>query len=909
MNCSIFGVKIYTSEGLNNCCLYGDDDTFESLPTNKIIYTNKVIFVPLGENLANFPNFPTLRHNSNVNPVVALRLCQIGNIDHTSRHRDVDLLVHPWVVKYLHLNTSDKLQVKVLEYDEHLMDRPANSVELIYCCHMCSASWDDTYNAKFIHYHDKNRFISKWPDNMKIETIEKLVSLDFIGDILVNGTIIAVRVGDLIFTFCVSKRKFNDDSLNSDFVKIGLETRFKIVLKENIDEKISCNTNYCWQDQQNTSRWIKSYEFVKDIYNNLNELNLYDEVLHKLLYRVSIRMKKVLATGKYFDLPQMNSVLLNGNKGSGKSTFLCRLHYSLYDTDQSIIHCSLADITTNHIKSTLASNIPSVKDTVQNVDSKSLKQCLISLISFFVGNIDSDKLYQRLTSRKNLAILIDDVDLLLNESSELRNQLESIQNHRRKRFYHEVQKYLFRLLELMQQSANFDININIQVVCICDAKLYSRMEIFGDNRNEIDSSGTLSKSFALFEDKIFLPRPSKDEVLVLQTLVKDSISQEVCCDNKLNGVAINEILANRKISYINSPYCTKFSSVTNAFFNERRNVAIDLGKVLRETETCLRAEYGRKVNYYLDNNGFEPKNNVQDTVDRSMQFSWNKFAGYHSTVSKIKKILAPIHFALNINIDKKFMPNNLIQNCSLPTGVLFYGPSGCGKTYLASVIASELGIGFYRVKCSSLLSRYFGQTENNIRNVFRKAKLEAPSIIFFDDFDCLSTKRLAAGSNLDSSDSSLGNRALATFLNELDGISSSSSSTNSGSEVLSSYVLILVACKDISAVDDALLRPGRLHHKFMLDYPSSIDMEYLLQFFFTSTTGGGVPIDIKNIQMLMEKAKNCWTCADIKFTVEETFYRCISKLIESNGTENAFSDIHECFGEFYVNEAIKKLII
>lgn len=155
----------------------------------------------------------------------------------------------------------------------------------------------------------------------------------------------------------------------------------------------------------------------------------------------------------------------------------------------------------------------------------------------------------------------------------------------------------------------------------------------------------------------------------------------------------------------------------------------------------------------------------------------------------------------------------------------------------------------------------------------------------------------------------LWNRALATFLNELDGISSSSSSRNSGSEVLSSYVLILVACKDISAVDDALLRPGRLHHKFMLDYPSSIDMEYLLQFFFYIYNWRWCTCRHQNIQMLMEKAKNCWTCADIKFTVEETFYRCISKLIESNGTENAFIDIYECFGEFHVNEAIKKLIV
>lgn len=127
-----------------------------------------------------------------------------------------------------------------------------------------------------------------------------------------------------------------------------------------------------------------------------------------------------------------------------------------------------------------------------------------------------------------------------------------------------------------------------------------------------------------------------------------------------------------------------------------------------------------------------------------------------------------------------------------PKGILLSGSPGCGKTLLAKAIATESEVNFISVKGPALLSKYVGESEREVRDLFRKARQAAPCIAFFDEIDALIPTRSAGGF-----DSHVAERVLSQFLVELDGI-----------EELKG-VLVLGATNRSDLIDPAILRPGR----------------------------------------------------------------------------------------------------
>ena len=135
-------------------------------------------------------------------------------------------------------------------------------------------------------------------------------------------------------------------------------------------------------------------------------------------------------------------------------------------------------------------------------------------------------------------------------------------------------------------------------------------------------------------------------------------------------------------------------------------------------------------------------------------------------------------------------------------GVLMYGPPGTGKTLLAKAVANESESNFISIKGPELLNKFVGESEKGVREVFSKARENAPTIVFFDEIDSIATERGGG-----TTDSGVGERVVSQLLTELDGL-----------EALEDVVVIATTNRP-DLIDSALLRPGRLDRHVHVPVP------------------------------------------------------------------------------------------
>jgi transitional endoplasmic reticulum ATPase len=149
-----------------------------------------------------------------------------------------------------------------------------------------------------------------------------------------------------------------------------------------------------------------------------------------------------------------------------------------------------------------------------------------------------------------------------------------------------------------------------------------------------------------------------------------------------------------------------------------------------------------------------------------------------------------------------------------PTGALLYGPPGTGKTTVARVLAAQAKASFYPVKGSEIVSKWLGESERNVADLFNRARANAPSIIFVDEIDALVPRRsdMVGGGAID--------RVVNQLLQEIDGLGSGGSG-----------VFVLGATNRPDILDPALLRGGRLGRQISIPLPTAEERcEMLKQF-------------------------------------------------------------------------------
>ena len=176
-----------------------------------------------------------------------------------------------------------------------------------------------------------------------------------------------------------------------------------------------------------------------------------------------------------------------------------------------------------------------------------------------------------------------------------------------------------------------------------------------------------------------------------------------------------------------------------------------------------------------------------------------------------------------------------------PKGILLYGPPGTGKTLMAKAAANESEANFISIKGPELLSKWVGESEKGVREIFRKARQAAPCIIFFDELDAIAPARGG-----DHGDSHVTERVISQFLTEMDGL-----------EILTN-VVVIGATNRPDIIDPALLRPGRFDR---ILYVSPPDRDSRLQILKIHTKKKPLAEDV-SIEKLADKTDG-YTGADI----------------------------------------------
>jgi transitional endoplasmic reticulum ATPase len=172
--------------------------------------------------------------------------------------------------------------------------------------------------------------------------------------------------------------------------------------------------------------------------------------------------------------------------------------------------------------------------------------------------------------------------------------------------------------------------------------------------------------------------------------------------------------------------------------------------------------------------------------------SWEDVGGLENTKEQLREM---------VEWPQKYPERFEKMGIEVPKGILLYGLPGTGKTLLAKAVANEANANFISIKGPEIFSKYVGESEEAIREVFQKARQVAPCILFIDEIDSIATRR---GSR---SDSGVGDRVVNQLLTELDGIESLEG------------VTVIAATNRPDLIDPALLRPGRIDRDIEVEIP------------------------------------------------------------------------------------------
>ena len=245
-------------------------------------------------------------------------------------------------------------------------------------------------------------------------------------------------------------------------------------------------------------------------------------------------------------------------------------------------------------------------------------------------------------------------------------------------------------------------------------------------------------------------------------------------------------------------------------------------------EESVPAEILEKINVTM--NDFEdslkevPPSSMREVLVESPNVHWEDVGGMEETKQELKEA---------IEWPLKYREIFEYTDVKPPKGIMLYGPPGTGKTLVAKAVATESEVNFISIKGPELLSKWVGESEKGVREIFRKARQAAPCIIFFDEIDSIVPPR---GRDLGTN---VTGRVVSQILTELDGLDNLKD------------VVVVAATNRVDMVDPALMRPGRIDRILYIPNP---DLEARKAIMGIHTRGKPLAddVDLDKLAELME---------------------------------------------------------
>jgi len=291
--------------------------------------------------------------------------------------------------------------------------------------------------------------------------------------------------------------------------------------------------------------------------------------------------------------------------------------------------------------------------------------------------------------------------------------------------------------------------------------------------------------------------------------------------------------------------------------NSREGMLIELNNQLKDIDRRIANEESKmRVSKALSVSGSDNKTFEMEPA-KVPNVSFDEIAGLENVKKAVKyKAIYPyLHRELYRTLHKK-----------VGGGVLLYGLPGTGKTMVAKAIAHETGAAFYPVRGSDFSSKWFGESEKNIRALFDEAKQQEKAVIFFDEIEAYTSR---------NSDESVMARVVSELLSQMQGISAD------GSE---SKILFIAATNCPWEVDSAFLRPGRFDEVICVDLP---DREARKQVLHINLKG--VPITDDIDYDYLAECTSGFNAADVEYLCEKAKESVIERCIKNPETTPAIS--------------------
>jgi transitional endoplasmic reticulum ATPase len=256
----------------------------------------------------------------------------------------------------------------------------------------------------------------------------------------------------------------------------------------------------------------------------------------------------------------------------------------------------------------------------------------------------------------------------------------------------------------------------------------------------------------------------------------------------------------------------------------------------------------------------EPEEAVIITKNTSIEFSDKPAAGFegikrfsYEDIGGLKDELQ----RLRETIELPLRHPELFQKLGIepPKGVLLYGPPGTGKTLIAKAVASESGAHFIHIAGPEVISKYYGESEQKLRDIFDEARENAPSIIFIDELDSIAPRREDVTGEVER-------RVVAQLLTMMDGLEERG------------QVVVIGATNRVDAIDAALRRPGRFDREIEIGVPSELDRIEIMKI---HTRGMPLADDV-NLDILAQQTHG-FVGADLAALAREAAIRALRRYL------------------------------